>query len=80
MDDFLLILFFGCVFELIVEEYGLIYFIEDVLFYIDRDFNDDEIIFYIIKGLYFIDENSNILLFVGDIIVVDVKIMVLKFI
>ena len=79
VDDLPPTLFPGCVLELTAEEYGLTYLTEDVLLYTDRDSNDDEITFHITKGPYFIDENSNISLFAGDIIVADAKTTVSKF-
>lgn len=46
----------------------------------DKDFLDEEFMYFIIKELYFIDENNNIIEIVGKIFYLDMKMKVLCFI
>lgn len=65
--------------ELIVDEKGLEVLSEDVLYYIDKDFNDDEFLFFIIKEFSFIDDGLNRSELVGEIFFLNMKVKVLRF-
>ena len=79
VDDLPPTLFPGCPLEMTAEEYGLTFLNEDDLLYTDGDSNDDELMYRVTEGPYFIDENRNTSSFAGEIVLARTKSKALKF-
>lgn len=69
----------GSPMELTADEYGQMALSQEVLRYADRDSNDDDLMFFITKEPYFINDSPNITSFAGEILFSDTNEKASKF-